>query len=84
MNDASRAESILPSLGAVPPPERTLGAHRRSQLAHSPSGSPRAWPELGARRGASVRLIDGREAVELGRGGPLRVIAPLHGPTPAS
>lgn len=65
MNDATRAEALLPPIGSVTPAERMVRANWLSHVERSPSGSPLVWPEFVARQGASVRLVDVREADEI-------------------
>lgn len=65
MTDAESAEATLPPIGSVSPAERMVRANWLTHIERSPSGSPLVWPEFVARQGASVRLVDIREADEL-------------------
>lgn len=55
----------IPPVGAVSAAERMLRLNWLSALERSLSGSPLVWPELVARQGRSVRIVDVREADEL-------------------
>lgn len=58
-------DDLIPPIGTVSPAERMLRLNWLSALERSPSGSPLVWPELAARQGRSVRIVDVREADEL-------------------
>lgn len=55
----------VPPIGVVSQAERMLRLNWLAALERSPSGSPLVWPELVARQGRSVRIIDVREADEM-------------------
>jgi rhodanese-related sulfurtransferase len=61
----SALDDRVPPIGAVSPHERTLRLNWLAAVERSPGGAPLIWPELVARQGRSVRIVDVREADEL-------------------
>lgn len=62
---SSDLDHLIPAIGEATSEERMLRANWLSGLERSPNGFPLQWPELVARQGRSVRIVDVREPEEL-------------------
>lgn len=64
-NRGLMTESLIPPVGVIPPAERLFRVNWVAALERSPSGVPQLAPEVVARQGRIVRLVDVRDASEL-------------------